>query len=113
MMTYQTFAWCPRIDPEGTSSFRVLSAQFGDGYTQEAGDGINNEKQSWPLEFVGYEEQIKSIRDFLRAHGGFKPFKWTPPMGEEGLYVCREFRLRAMGGKAYTLSATFEQRFAP
>jgi len=39
----ETFTWSPRVDPEGTSTFRVLRAQFGDGYAQEAGDGIHNE----------------------------------------------------------------------
>lgn len=111
-MSYEVFTWCPHVDPEGTTAFRVLSARFGDGYAQEVGDGINNETQSWPLQFIGYRSQIEPIRDFLRQHAGFRPFLWTPPMGDEGLYVCREFQLRAMGGKAYTLSATFEQRFA-
>lgn len=112
-MVYEQFTWCPRIDPESTNTFRVHSAQFGDGYVQEVGDGINTESQSWPLEFVGREGYIQPIRDFLRAHSGFKPFLWTPPMDIEGLYVCREFKLKAMGGKLYTLTATFEQRFAP
>lgn len=112
-MSYQTFTWCPNADPEGTHAFRVLSAQFGDGFTQEVGDGINNEVQSWPLLFPGYESQITPIRDFLRAHAGFKRFLWTPPMGEEGLYICREYRLQPKGGKHFVLLATFEQRFAP
>lgn len=113
-MAYETFTWCPRTDPDGKSSFRVLSAQFGDGYAQEAGDGINNEIRSWPLQFVGSENYIKPIRNFLRRHAGFKPFSWTPPMETEpGLFVVREFSLRPMGGKVYTLAATFEERFAP
>jgi len=113
-MAYETFTWCPRTDPDGTSRFRILSAQFGDGYAQEAGDGINNEIRSWPLQFVGSENYIKPIRNFLRSHAGFKPFLWTPPMeDEQGLFVVREFRTRAMGGGAYTLTATFEERFAP
>lgn len=113
-MVYETFTWCPRVEPDGTSRFRVLSARFGDGYSQEVGDGINNETRSWPLEFVGYEREIKPIRDFLRRHAGFRPFLWTPPMeAEAGLFTVLEVRLRPMGGKAYTLTATFEERFAP
>ncbi|KKO71844.1 phage tail protein [Kerstersia gyiorum] len=112
-MAYETFAWCPLTDPDGTSKFRVLSAQFGDGYAQEAGDGINNETRSWPLQFVGREHDIKPIRDFLRRHQGFKPFLWTPPMEDRaGLFIVREFTLKPMGGKAHTLSATFEERFS-
>ncbi|MCP5854454.1 phage tail protein, partial [Klebsiella pneumoniae] len=44
-----TFTWCPYIEPTGSGTFRVRSAQFGNGYRQVAGDGINNEVQSWPL----------------------------------------------------------------
>jgi len=113
-MSTQTFTWQPHTNPEGKSTFRVLSAQFGDGYTQEVGDGINTETRSWPLEFVGYAEQIQPIRDFLRQHQGFKPFLWTPPMeSAPSLFVTRGFSLQHMGGKAFTLKVTFEERFAP
>ena len=113
-MAYETFTWCPLVDPDGTNRFRVLSAQFGDGFAQEVGDGINNETHSWPLQFVGYEDYIKPIRNFLRKHQGFRPFLWTPPMEDQaGLFVVRELNVRAMGGKAYTLTATFEERFSP
>src|SRR5690606_27902985 len=114
LMAYETFTWCPRTDPQGTSTFKVLSAQLGDGFAQDVGDGINNETRSWPLQFVGRDSQIKPIRDFLRRHAGYRRFLWTPPLETEpGLFVALEFRVTPMGGKAYTLSATFEQRFAP
>lgn len=113
-MAYETFTWCPQNETEGRSEFRVLSTQFGDGYRQEVGDGINNEERSWPLLFAGYERDIKPVRDFLRRHAGFKPFLWIPPMEtEHGLFVAREFSLKPMCGKFYTLTATFEERFSP
>ena len=113
-MIYETFTWCPRTDPEGTSSFKVLSAQFGDGYAQEVGDGLNNEARSWPLQFAGFGDEVKPIRNFLRRHAGFKPFEWTPPLEDQaGLFVVREFSIRPMGGDFYTLTATFQERFAP
>jgi len=113
-MTYAVFNWVPKVNSEGTSSFRVLSAQFGDGYAQEAGDGLNNETVSWTLEFVGQESQIYPIRDFLRQHQGFKPFWWTPH-GESAprLFVAREITVQPMGAKALTLRTKFEERFAP
>lgn len=111
-MTYQVFTWCPRIEPEGASTFRVLSAQFGDGYKQSVGDGINNEIRSWPLTFTGREAYIVPIRDFLRAHQGYKPFYWKPPLETEAfLFEVTEFSVVPMGGRAYTLTATFVQRF--
>lgn len=112
-MSFQTFTWCPRVDPEGTTAFRVHEIQFGDGYKQSVGDGINNEVRTWPLTFVGLEHEIAPIRDFLRAHKGYKPFKWTPPLDSEGLYEVQQFTLRPHGGGVYTLSATFAQRFLP
>lgn len=113
-MAHEVFIWQPLADPEGTSTFRVLSAQFGDGYTQEVGDGLNNEIRAWPLQFWGYEWEIQPIRDFLRRHQGFRPFLWTPPIEPDaGLFIARDIRIRAMGGKSYTLSATFEERFEP
>ena len=41
-MAVEIFNWSPRINPQGRTKFRVLSAQFGDGYGQTAADGINN-----------------------------------------------------------------------
>lgn len=113
-MTYEHFTWCPMKDPEGTSTFRVHSVQFGDGFAQEVGDGINSETRSWPLEFSGRESEVKPIRDFLRRHGGFRPFLWTPPMeSSESLFVVQEMKLRPKGGGTFVLVATFIERFSP
>lgn len=109
---HETFIWCPETGTEGSSTFRVLTAQFGDGYKQSAGDGINNEVNSWPLTFKGLEHEIKPIRDFLRSHKGYKPFYWKPPLETEAfLFEVTEFSVVPMGGRAYTLTATFVQRF--
>ena len=111
-MTTETFAWAPQLNAQGATTYRVLKAQFGDGYSQRAPDGINNEVQSWPLSFTGTGAYVTPIRDFLRRHGGAGRFAWTPPLGEAGLYVCGGFNLMPLGGDKYTLSATFEQVFA-
>ena len=50
-MAVEIFNWSPRINPQGRTKFRVLSAQFGDGYGQTAADGINNKVATWPLHF--------------------------------------------------------------
>jgi len=106
-----TFTWCPYIEPTGTGTFRVRSAQFGNGYRQVAGDGINNETQSWPLTFRGSESDITEILNFLREAKGATPFNWTPPLGEAGLYTCATWGLTPHGAGIYTLTATFEQYF--
>jgi len=113
MSDIQTFTWYPVGEPTGEEQFRVLTTQFGDGYKQTAGDGINNTVQSWPVQFVGSVAHITEIRNFLRAHGGIKPFWWTPPLGVQGLYETAQVKVQAKGSDWYVLSTTFTQRFVP
>jgi len=107
-----TFTWRPLTNPTGTSTFAVLSAQFGDGYSQEAEDGINNETQSWPLTFSGSKAEMQPIADFFRAHKGAAGFLWTPFMGVQGIYKVTTFTMNEASG-IYTITATFQQKFAP
>ena len=112
-MTIETFTWCPRINPEQEVSFRTRHAQFGDGYAQVSGDGLNPRSQKWTLEFTGNETYITAIKAFLDRHGGVKAFQWTPPLEPLGLYRCAGYKPTPLGNKKYNLSVTFEQAFAP
>ncbi|WP_329767987.1 phage tail protein [Stenotrophomonas muris] len=109
----ETFDWPVRVGVQGSGRFAVLSASFGDGYSQTAADGLNNERQQWPVSFVGYGADIAPILAFLRARKGAESFLWTPPLGQQGLYTCKEYNVTAHGNDAHTLSATFEQTFQP
>lgn len=112
-MTTETFRWRPVGQPAGAVTFRRLIAQFGDGYRQVAGDGINNRVQVWPVQFAGTRDQMQEIADFLDRHAGVRSFLWTPPMGVEGYYEVAEYSPTSMSGPAYTVSATFQQVFRP
>ncbi len=112
-MALATFTWSPQIKPTGDSTFRVRTAQFGDGYAQVSGDGINTETQSWDLSFTGNTAYINAIVAFLRDKAGATSFIWTPPLGVPGLYRCAEFKPTPLGGDNYTLTATFTQSFQP
>ncbi|MFY2060250.1 phage tail protein [Achromobacter xylosoxidans] len=112
-MEKETFSWSPRVRPRGKVTLRTLEAKFGDGYTQAAADGINNKLQSWPLEFVGSEEQIGEIVAFLDRHGGYRSFIWEPPLGGEGLYRANAYDVVALGGGLFSVSVTFQQTFGP
>lgn len=105
------FTWCPFVEPTGTGTFRVRSAQFGGGYKQVAGDGLNVESQSWPLTFKGDEAYIKEILDFLRARSGHVSFTWTPPLGDQARWTCSTYTASPMGAGMHTLTATFDQYF--
>lgn len=112
-MAIQTFNWCPRLNASADVTFRTRKAQFGDGYTQVAGDGLNNKGQTWSLEFVGDESTIKAIVNFLDSHAGIKSFFWKAPLAEIALYRCENYKPTALGNKKYSLAATFIQSFAP
>lgn len=106
----ETFDWCPRVNPVSSNKFRTLVAQFGDGYAQRAGDGINLKGESWPLEFVGTGDTIGPIREFLDRHQGFKSFLWKPPMGVLQHFVTPDgYNLTPLHADLYTLTVTFEQ----
>lgn len=109
----ETFTWSPRISPTQTVSMRVRKAQFGDGYQQVAGDGLNPRSQSWDLNFVGKESYIKEIKEFLDRQGGTRAFIWSPPLESLGLYRCEQYKPQPMGGGNWSLTATFEQAFRP
>jgi phage-related protein len=59
---------------------KVLRADFGDGYTQRAADGINNLRLKLEL---GWEYLTPANADviinFLEARGGWQAFRWAAP----------------------------------
>ncbi|MNM44595.1 Phage minor tail protein [compost metagenome] len=111
MAEVEVFTWSPRIGTAGDFTQATLSSQFGDGYRQVAEDGLNSERQEWPLTFKGREAYVVPIRDFLRRHKGARPFQWTPPLGEPGLYLAEGYGLTAHGGDLYSVTVTFKQFF--
>lgn len=111
-----TFTWPTEIQSgmEGTFNHRVRTAQFGDGYKQVSGDGLNPETQSWPITVSGRNEDIMPALLFLRCHVT-TAFLWTPPFGELSLWrvVPDSIRATPLSRNAGTITATFEQAYAP
>jgi phage-related protein len=57
---------------------RVHIAQFGDGYMQRVGDGINRLSQTFSLSFANRAKaDIDSITNFLETKGGVDSFNFT------------------------------------
>lgn len=108
-MSRETFSWRPINSPQGEIKFRRTVAQFGDGYRQAVGDGINNKMQSWPLQFQGSAAELAPMLDFLDRHAGVMAFYWTPPLGVQGVYEAVGYNPVPVGGGVYTVSVTFQQ----
>lgn len=107
------FKWAPAPEAQGDTTFSVDKAAFGDGYTQAVANGINNQSDSWPLTFVGSLAKVSAIKAFLDDKKGYKAFYWTPPMGTQLLFRCEKYSRIVHTGTVFTLTAQFEQTFAP
>ncbi len=61
-------------------SYRVLAADFGDGYSQRTKDGLNSEIETLPMVWttLTYDEAA-IITDFIDDRGGSEAFSYTPP----------------------------------
>lgn len=115
---YREFSWAPLIEVAGSAEFNVITAQFGDGYRQSVGDGMNNKAQSWSLSFKGKHEKIEEIKFFLDEHKGFLPFYWAPKCdnGKMSLWDCLSYRMTNISHNGrntglWSLTCTFNQRF--
>lgn len=100
----------PDNAPVPEIKWRTLNAQFGDGYSQSAGDGINGKVQRWPLTFSGSKAEIQALWNFLDEHQGWKRFLWTPPTETEPIAVrAPNYSPVSQAFNVYTLSVTLEQ----
>ncbi len=89
---------------------RVLTAQFGDGYSQESADGLNALLQVWTLKFDDiYAHDARAIRDFLVARKGVEKFQYRSQLGETIAVKCREWDIEPAKKGRLTVTATFEQ----
>ncbi|HBC9255009.1 TPA: phage tail protein [Proteus mirabilis] len=111
----EEFKWRTQIQdsPSGEFKHRIKEIEFGDGYKQVAGDGINPESQTWPFTYMGLKDEVMPILKFIRQHT-VKSFIWTPPFGERGLYRVKadSISMIPISGGVMKLTATFEQAFS-
>lgn len=105
-----TFTYVPSYNSREHVKPRVNTSQFGDGYEQRSGDGINTQMRTWKLVF---DNQSTAQRDgiiaFFEARGAVESFDWTPPAGSPGKFVCREWDDVASGYNSWNISADFEE----
>ena len=106
------FAWAPTIENySGTATLKTRKAVFGDGYTQDVEDGINNRSSTYSLQFRGKADKITAILAFLDARAGATRFYWSPPFRGQLLFICSTYNEPTKDGDVWTMTATFEQRF--
>ena len=108
-----TFDWPVRLGSSGQIEQRVQTNEFGDGYVQVIGVGLNNQAEAWDVSVTGVLAKIQPVRAFLDLHRGSRSFHWTPPGGNAARFRATSYRLLPHGKGIYTLSWTFQQVFYP
>lgn len=113
-MAIDTFTFCVRIGAEETINVSTLQAQFGDGYKQIAGNGINPSAESWALSCSGSVNNLADVRAFLKSHVT-RSFWWKNAWGETKLYRVKSDSIAPnfVNGQFVEIAFTFEQAFAP
>lgn len=109
------FTWRPDILTAQQVTHRVLAVQFGDGYEQMAGDGINTRRESWDLSFTRGGAVIDQVKAFVDEHGGYMPFEWVNSDGVRKLYRASGYsearQSSRRGSNVKVLTVTFREVF--
>jgi len=111
-MVTDTFTWAARLQASEQINVSTNSAQFGDGYKQVSGLGINDTSESWSLTCNGRKLLISEIRGFLKSHVT-SSFWWTNPWGEKKLFRVKADSINGkfINGDFVEITFTFVQAF--
>lgn len=115
-MAIEKFPWSVQAASQPTLKSKdvIRKAQFGDGYAQVTGSGLNDEQLTFSYSFTGKPDKGLLIYAFLRRHKT-KSFSFQPPFGELTLWRVEADSLQKVvkNKTVMIISATFEQAFAP
>jgi len=105
------FIWIPSYGAELGTEPKIREANFGDGYSQRAGLGINNIQDEWNLPFDDRStSEMNEIKSFLRARNNGQSFRWVPYGEVEAVSVlCRKWSIKATNYDSYRISCVFER----
>lgn len=113
MPTYTTFPTNvigPSYPVESSSEPRILKVEFGDGYTQEAPDGLNFLLYTFNVNWDAITNAEKAIiKPFIEARGGYQTFLWIDPDGVTRKVKCRTWTFSNIEPGLHSLKATFEE----
>jgi phage-related protein len=109
-MARQTFSWRPDYDSKLSQEPNVSVTKFGDGYEQRTPNGINNNPETWSVEFTRSSASFPDVLAFIQARNGVESFYWTTPFNQTKVFVCRKWGLVRKEGHS-VMSMDFEQVF--
>lgn len=113
-MTTLTFSppFSPSAGAQDKPEFKILQAEFGDGYSQSTPAGLNHIRSvltlTWELLEAGEKDDMVA---FFRRHDGTKPFRYALPGELHRAWTCADYTVTAQGASMFNITATFRQFF--
>lgn len=114
------FTWVESASTKLDEAPRFSRTRFGDGYAQDAPDGLNPNPQKWTVSFRDVEDSVAdAIVAFFRARisttTGLAAFDWVPLWATAKIQVkCSHWtRTRTSVWGESDIDAEFEQVFQP
>jgi len=98
----------------GGKKYRVLIAEFGNGYTQRTQDGINSARAQWSISWDNLTSAEKdTVIAALDAAGSHDTHTWTAPdeATSKEWRVTEGYQLSTAGGSIFSISTTLQQEF--
>jgi phage-related protein len=111
-MAIETFTWRVNKGVSSEISYTTRAVQFGDGYEQVAGEGVNNKNESYSIEWIGSDVEAREIMAFFDRHAGYRAFFWAAPLNEVALYRCNDPSPLDLGGNKYKITGTFKKAYS-
>lgn len=111
-MTMAVFTFIPDQPLTQPKRARVRSVSFGDGYSQDYQDGINNIDETLNLSFtLRQKTEIDAIDAFLTDKAGYVVFDFTGPSGVTKQYTCQEWTPVYNHDGNCSLTCTFKRKY--
>jgi len=101
----------PTTSSQKSHTPRVKAINFGNGYKQIYGDGLNSNLESWSLSWLVDDTDKQIIEDFFATAGGINYFNWTSQEAgaTQKQYICESWLIQPMGASKYQINATFKE----
>lgn len=114
-MPLDVFAPTHQPSPEQTQrtvARRVNSAQFGDGYSQRSGDGLNASPRTYNAAWSAIKAAEAEVYEaFFDAHKS-TPFLWTPPLeAAQRKWIAGTSTTGYLGGSTVSFSCVLTEVF--
>lgn len=104
------FIWTPAYNSSLTIKPNVKTVQFGDGYSANSPDGINNILLPFNLTFDKRDNsETKAILHFLNQRKGAESFIYQPPFpyNINKIFICKNWDFSTIFENNHTIRAEF------